>query len=199
MIAFENPYYLFTLVAIIPLIIFIHFFSLKHTKRRALQFANFEALERVTGTQVLSKNLTMLYIRLAMVILFVLALSGMKFEYYGSATDRAFVLAIDSSASMKATDINPNRLEAAKSAALTFIDTLPEGSKAGVVSFAGTALIERSITDNKEELKDAITNIQINEMGGTDLFSTIITSANLLMDFQLYMISIVSHKNRSIG
>ena len=141
MIEFTNPYYLLTLIAVIPLIIFIHFFSLKHTRRKALKFANFEAMEKVTGTQILSKNLTMLYLRLFMVILFVLALSGVQFTYYGSITDRTHVLAIDSSTSMKATDIEPNRLEAAKIAASTFIDNLPQGSKAGIISFPSSSIM----------------------------------------------------------
>lgn len=180
MIEFANPYYLLTLIAVIPLIIFIHFFSLKHTRRKALKFANFEAIEKVTGIQILSKNLTMLYLRLVMVLLFVLALSGVQFTYYGSITDTTYVLAIDSSTSMKATDIEPNRLEAAKTAASIFIDNLPQGSKAGIISFSGTAFLEQPLTDNKERLKEAILNIEIKEVGGTDLFSTIIASANLL-------------------
>ncbi len=180
MIGFENPFYLITLVFLIPLIIFIHFFSLKNTKRKTLKFANFEAMEKVTGDQILSKNFVMLYLRIFIVVLFILALSGVKIIYTGSITDRAHIIAIDSSASMKADDLMPNRFEVAKSTAIKFVDDLPKGSEVGVISFAGSSFIEQPITNDKAKIKEAINNINLRELGGTNLFDAIITSANLL-------------------
>jgi Ca-activated chloride channel family protein len=54
-------------------------------------------------------------------------------------TQGTIVLAVDVSESMDATDVRPNRLEAAKAAATSFLDQLPEGFRVGVVTFAGTA------------------------------------------------------------
>lgn len=180
MIEFENPFYLISLALLLPLIIFVHFFSLKHAKRKAMKFANFEAIEKVIGTPILSKNLTILYLRILVVLLFVLALSGMKFTYYGVSSNRTFVLAIDASLSMNASDIKPTRLEAAKSSAIKFVEKLPLNSEAAVVSFSGISLIEQPLTSDKEKLKAAIKNIKVKEIGGTDLLSALITSANLL-------------------
>jgi len=47
-ITFSNPVYLFFLVSI-PFLIISHFFTMRYLKRRALKFANFEAIKRVTG------------------------------------------------------------------------------------------------------------------------------------------------------
>lgn len=49
------------------------------------------------------------------------------------------VLAIDVSDSMLATDVLPDRFTAAKAAATSFLDQVPEGFRVGVVTFAGSA------------------------------------------------------------
>ena len=46
------------------------------------------------------------------------------------------VLTMDGSASMNATDVPPTPLDAAKSAASTFLDALPERLRVGLVSFS---------------------------------------------------------------
>src|SRR3989344_2294049 len=122
-ITFTNPEYLWFLF-VIPILILVHFAGLRSTRRKALKFANFEAIERVTGGQVLSKNLFLLTIRLIIVILFVLALAGTIYWYAGQGSDFDFVLAIDASNSMLATDLPPNRIEVAKIRAQEFISLI---------------------------------------------------------------------------
>lgn len=58
------------------------------------------------------------------------------------------MLAMDVSRSMCSTDIKPNRLEAAKAAAIAFIQSQKAGTRFGLVAFAGYAeLIQTPITD----------------------------------------------------
>ena len=55
--------------------------------------------------------------------------------------EATIVLAIDVSRSMKATDVQPTRLDAARIAAKTFIDEVPKKFQVGVVSFATRAVV----------------------------------------------------------
>jgi Ca-activated chloride channel family protein len=69
------------------------------------------------------------------------------------------MLAMDVSRSMCSTDIKPNRLEAAKDAAIAFIESQKAGTRFGLVAFAGYAeLIQTPIT-NLDTLKGAIESL----------------------------------------
>ncbi|MDH5225368.1 MAG: VWA domain-containing protein [Actinomycetota bacterium] len=54
-------------------------------------------------------------------------------------TSATVVLAIDVSDSMLATDVKPDRFTAAKAAATSFLDEVPDGFRVAVVTFAGSA------------------------------------------------------------
>lgn len=66
------------------------------------------------------------------------------------------VLAIDVSGSMRATDIAPTRMEAAKAAAKDFVERLPDRIKVGLVSFAGYAVLNAPLTSNHAEVAEQI-------------------------------------------
>lgn len=157
-----------------------HYLSLRFTKRKALKFANFPAIERITGKKILSKNYTLLILRLVILSLLIFSVAGTTFWYEGQTTDFDFMLAIDSSGSMLATDYTPNRIQAAKSAAMMFVDNLPGASTIGVVSFAGVSFIKQRPTSDIEKIRKAINNISIERVGGTAIGSAIITTSNLL-------------------
>ena len=91
------------------------------------------------------------------------------------------VLALDTSGSMRATDVDPNRLGAAKSAARVFIERRPLRTRIGIVTVASTASVVQSLTDNREDLLQAIDRVQMQR--GTALGSGIyISLATLLPD-----------------
>ena len=61
-IVFRNPFYLWALV-VVPVIIVAHFLSLKYSKERAIKFANFVALARVSEKVRLNSNFIVLFLR----------------------------------------------------------------------------------------------------------------------------------------
>lgn len=178
-VAFANPKYLLLLIAI-PVLIFIHFYTLAHTRRAALKFANFEAIRRVTGGKAVSKNVILLLMRLLIITFLVLAVTGTTIWYTGLSARYDMVLAIDASSSMLADDYVPNRLEAAKNAASLFVDKVKGDVKVGLVAFSGAAFVEQEPTIDLKLVKEKISALQIQELGGTDMGQAIITSSNLL-------------------
>ena len=190
-IAFTRPEYLSLLLAI-PVIILVHIISLKFVKKKAIKFANFEAISRIKGVELFSKNLTVLYLNIIIIILVVLSVSGMSITRNVSASRASFVLAIDSSGSMGAQDVYPNRIEAAKSAAIDFLNMVPEKTRISVVSFSGNSFIEQELTEDKDKLRTVINNINLKSVGGTDILGAVITSSNLLRDEESKIIVLIS-------
>jgi Ca-activated chloride channel homolog len=179
-LSFENPVYLWYFLSI-PLIIYTHFYLLKHTKAKAIKFANFEALKRVSSGKLITKNILLLAIRVIVLSCIIISASGATLWHQGKVNDNDFVIAIDTSASMSAQDILPSRLEAAKKAAIDFVNNLKSKSSLGIVSFSGTTFIDSMLIDNKESLKKTIENIEITKTGGTDISGAIITGTNMLL------------------
>jgi Ca-activated chloride channel homolog len=177
--SFSHPQYLF-LLFLIPLIFVIHFFSFNYKRKIALKFANFKAIANVQGVDFFSKNVVVLIISLLLVLSLVFSISGFTIHVLREATSFSFVLAIDSSSSMSANDLVPDRITAAKETAKLFVDQTAADTRIGVVSFSGGSYIEKELTENKNEVKKAIDEIQLNSPGGTDLFDGVFTSTNLL-------------------
>jgi len=160
----------------------LHFFTLKLSRKKALEFANFEAIERFMGYKILSKNLILLILRLFAILFIIMAIVGINYGYIGKVTDRTFIIAIDSSGSMLATDYNPNRFEAGKEAAINFVDVLPQGTEIGLVSFSGSSLINAVPTIDKVRVTNEIKAMDISLIGGTAIGDVMITSGNLLLN-----------------
>lgn len=70
------------------------------------------------------------------------------------------ILALDISGSMRATDMRPNRLAAAKEAAKTFVEGQPRQVKVGIVAIASAAAVVQSPTTEREDLLRAIDRLQ---------------------------------------
>ena len=197
-ISFTHSLYLLFLFGI-PLLIFFHFFGLKSLRGRSLKFANFEAIARVKGIDLYSKNILLLIFNVLFIVLLVFALSGLTINREIEASSFSFVIAIDNSESMSATDITPDRLEAAKETAISFIDSLAFESYVAILSFSGDSRAEQILTKNKQEINYAIENIQISDIKGTDIFEAVSNSVKLLDKEKNKAIILLSDGQINIG
>lgn len=80
------------------------------------------------------------------------------------------IFLLDSSRSMLAQDVRPNRLERAKLAILDFLQTHP-GGRVGLVVFAGQAFLQCPLTFDHEAFRESLVAVDAKTIpvGGTDL------------------------------
>jgi Ca-activated chloride channel homolog len=177
---FQTPIYLWFLFTI-PLLIISHFYFFKKGKAKAIKFANFETLKRISGENLITKNISHLTLRILIILFLVLAVSGANFWYLGDGLDTNIVIALDGSPSMTAQDLEPTRFSASKESLGSFILGFDERAKIGLITFGGTTFINSPLTENKAELRLALAQTNILPTGGTDISNAIVTSTNLLL------------------
>lgn len=180
-ISFENPYYLL-LLFVIPVFILVHFISLDIRSKKALKFANFEAIAKVKGIEIYSKNIVPLVVNSIIILLMVFCISGTSLNIKKSGTESAFIIALDTSQSMSANDIKPNRITFAKEIAKQIIKQLPDDTEIGIVSLGSYTLIEKELSKNKGETIKTIESLEIRGVGGTGYYETAVTTSNLLVN-----------------
>lgn len=195
---FSHPQYLF-LLFLVPLLFFMHFWTLSTKKKRALKFANFEAIARIEGIDFFSKNVFILFLNVILILSMIFAVSGLTLHTTKESSSFSFVIAIDSSQSMEANDLSPNRISVAKETAVNFVDSAPLDIKMGVISFSGGSKIEKDMTKRKDELKSAINRIELSGYGGTDLYEAVLTSSNLLNKESFKSVILLSDGQINVG
>lgn len=89
------------------------------------------------------------------------------------------ILAMDVSRSMLAEDVPPNRIKASQEAVKAFVEGLPKNVRVGLVTFAGTAQRAHGITDNRQDIYEAIDRFQLQR--GTATGSGLLMALDMLL------------------
>jgi len=162
------------LLMAVPALVAVYILLLRRKKKAALRYASLSLVKEAMGAgQQFRRHVPPL--------LFLLALATMVVAVARPAAivrlpirQQTIILAMDVSGSMRAKDVEPNRLVAAQQAAKAFVADLPRGVRVGVVSFAGTAAVVQAPTQNREDILAAIDRFQLQR--GTAIGSGIIVS-----------------------
>jgi Ca-activated chloride channel family protein len=159
MLEFMRPERLWWLV-LIPLLIGLYVFLLWRRRHKARPHA-ITNLERVLPRQQAWKR----HVAVSAAVLALGALNVAFAQPKGEVEvprERAtVVITLDVSRSMLAQDVAPNRMDAAKAAAKSFLQLLPAGFNVSLVSFAGTAAVVVPPTVDRGVVSAAIDNLQM--------------------------------------
>ncbi|MBC5781646.1 VWA domain-containing protein [Ramlibacter sp. USB13] len=160
------PQFLWLLLAL-PLLVGLYVYLLRRKKKLAVRYASLSIVKEAmgTGSQV-RRHIPPVLFLLSMTAL-LLAASRPVAVVTLPSNQQTIILAMDVSGSMRATDVQPNRLVAAQNAAKAFLQELPRHVKVGVVAFAGSAQVAQLPTTNREDLVTAIDRFQLQRATAT--------------------------------
>lgn len=160
------PQFLWLLLAL-PLLVLVYLWLMRRKRKLALRYASLaivkEAMGRGPGWR---RHLPPLLLLLALAAL-ILASARPAAVITLPSNQQTIMLAMDVSGSMRATDVQPNRLVAAQTAAKAFLQELPRSVKVGIVAFAGSAQVAQQPTLNREDLVSAIDRFQLQRATAT--------------------------------
>jgi Ca-activated chloride channel family protein len=166
--------HLLWLLAIVPVLVAAYLYVLRRRKKAVVRYASLAMIRDALGPgQTLRRHVPPALFLLALIAM-VVAIARPAAVVTLPSQHETVVLAIDVSGSMRATDVEPNRLAAAQTAAKTFVNEQPRSTRIGVVAFAATALVVQHPTQNREDIIAAIDRLQLQR--GTAIGSGIVVA-----------------------
>src|SRR5437660_69650 len=173
---FEYPK-LLLLLLIVPALGAFFWWSWREKQRVLDQFVNPRLLPQLMSG--ISRRLQRLhwYLLLGAAALLVVALARLQWGFdWEEVRQRGLdiVVAIDTSRSMLAEDVQPNRLTRAKLAALD-LRKLAKADRMGLIAFAGSAFLQCPLSSDDEAFRQSVNELNVNiiPQGGTALAEAI--------------------------
>jgi Ca-activated chloride channel family protein len=168
------------LLALVPLIIAAYVWMLRRRRRFTVRFSSLTlvraALPRYSR---LRRHLPFALFLLALTSL-MLALARPVAIVSVPTDQTTIILTMDVSRSMRAADIPPSRLEAAKAAAQSFIQGQKSSTQIGIVAFAGFSEMVQPPTTDQEALLTAIDSLTTGR--GTAIGSGILKALDVIAE-----------------
>ncbi len=175
--SFGSPYVLLALLAL-PLLLVLYVGAQRNRRAAARAFAAPALLPAVAPRRPgWRRHAPMVLFALALAVL--IAAAAKPQRTHTVPVERASImLATDVSGSMLATDVQPNRLIAAKRAARRFVSEVPSRVNIGVMAFNGHASVLASPTRDRAAIAAAIDQESVS--GGTATGAAIETATKVL-------------------
>ena len=154
------PEYLWLLLAV-PACIALYVFLLHRKRRSAVRYASLSVLKQAMDKGLSWRRHLPPAILLVALAAMITAISRPAAVITLPSQHETVILALDVSGSMRASDVQPTRIEAAQAAARAFVNEQPRSTRIGVVAFAGSAALVQPPTSNRTDVLAAIDQLQL--------------------------------------
>jgi Ca-activated chloride channel family protein len=178
-VSFERPWALVALV-LVPLVIALYYARARRQERFAARWGNTALLPNAIDRSPGRRRYLPLAILLVALTAMIVGVARPHAVVSVPREEATVVLAVDVSRSMRADDVEPTRLDAAKAASKAFVEEVPKKFRVGVVSFASRANAALPPTEDRTLVEAALDSLKPGE--GTAIGDAIALSAELGRD-----------------
>lgn len=170
---------LMLLWVVVPLALLVgHAVVQSRRSRYAVQFTNLDLLDEVAPDRPgWRRHVPAIALGLALLFLVIALARPVRAEQVPVEASTV-VLALDTSISMDARDVEPRRLDAAQAAALRFMDEVPDQVRVGLVSFAENAVANVAPTDDRAIVRSTIEDLELRP--GTAIGEALLVAVDLI-------------------
>ncbi|MFG2000884.1 VWA domain-containing protein [Spirillospora sp. NPDC048911] len=153
----------FRLSFLLALLLFLGVYVVMQVRRSryAVRFTNLALLEKVAPARPGWRRHLPAAAFLLMLGLFVTGFARPAADVRVPREQATIMVAVDVSSSMEATDVEPDRLMAAKRAARSFVDGLPARFNVGLVAFSGTASVTVAPTTDRAAMRAGVDRLAL--------------------------------------
>ncbi len=177
---FEWPWALILLL-VLPLFYYLERYFSVQKRIKGAKFSRIELLEKAVARTVDYKRRTFMVLFVLAVITGVFSAARPHVSIEIPVNPVKLMLVFDTSISMEATDIEPNRLSAARDTAIEFIKKVPGDIRIGLEYFYGSAYVAISPTKEHEKLTSSLAELTQEDLyPGTAIGSAINAAVNTL-------------------
>ena len=167
------PDMLWGLIAL-PLLVLLYVWLQKRRKKTTLRYASLGLVREALGKSIAWRRHLPPALLFTAIAALLIASARPAAVITLPSQQETIILAMDVSGSMRASDVLPDRITAAKEAAKAFVAELPRSVRIAVVQFAGTAAVVQAPTLSRDDVVAAIERFQLQR--GTAIGSGIVLS-----------------------
>lgn len=157
-VRFEWPWALFGLV-LAAVLVLAYLLLLRRRRRAAVRYASLSLVREARPGRSMWRRHVPFALFVAAVVALVLAFARPETTVTVERGQTTILVALDVSRSMCATDVDPNRLVVAQEAAERFAREQPNGTRIGLVAFAGSAQLVVPPTPERDRVLDGINGL----------------------------------------
>ncbi len=155
------------LLGLLPLLVVLYVWLLRRKRKSAVRYANLGMIkEAMKAGPNFRRHVPPVLFLLALALL-ITAMARPSATVVLPSQKQTIILALDASGSMRAKDVLPSRIEAAQAAAKKFVGDLPAKAQVGIVTFAATATLVQTPTNDREAVYAAIDRMQLQRATAT--------------------------------
>jgi Ca-activated chloride channel family protein len=168
------------LLLLVPVLVLVYILLQRRRQKYAVRYASLSLVKDALGRGPGVRRHIPAILFLVGLAVAIVALARPATTVVLPSQQGTVILTLDISGSMRADDMQPNRLEAAKAAARAFVEKQPKNVRIGIVAFSTTSALVQAPTKDRDQVISAINRLATQR--GTAVGNGILTSLRAIFE-----------------